>query len=79
VVAVSLIFYGNTASGGGQGQSSRPGTVIKIRNIYLNHEFTENFSLRSGVLPIVSDPRSFIFNDHVPNKTIILNEKKIAA
>ena len=39
--------------------------MIKIRNLYLAHQFTESFNAKAGLISTVADARSFIFNDHI--------------
>lgn len=51
-----------TDSGGAQGARGR---ILEVRNIYLNHEYSERLSFKSGLMTINSDPRGFIFSDHI--------------
>lgn len=55
------IYAGDTNSGGGQGARS---TILEVRNIYLEHKYNEELSGKAGVITSISDPRSFIYNDH---------------
>lgn len=63
IFEIGEVYFGNTASGGAVG--ARANNIFEVRNLYLNHGFSENISLKGGIVPTASDPRSFIFSDHV--------------
>lgn len=63
IFEIGEIYFGDTASGGGQG--ARVGNIFEVRNLYLSHRLTEQFALSGGVITTNSDPRGFIFSDHI--------------
>lgn len=66
VLHLGEIYYGDVATSGAPGLPG-PGATnfIQLRNFYLNHDFTENYTVRAGKMTAIADPRSFIFNDHI--------------
>lgn len=60
---VGELYFGDVSSGGGQG--ARATNIFEVRNLYLNHAFSDKLGLKGGVVTTNSDPRSFIFSDHV--------------
>ena len=60
---IGEVYFGDTSSGGAQG--ARATNIFEVRNLYLNHDLSDRFSVRAGIVTTGSDPRSFIFNDHV--------------
>lgn len=60
LVQVGELFFGDSNTGGSQGAA---GKIFKLKNIYIEHEFTDNFNAKAGVLHITPDPRGFILND----------------
>ncbi len=65
--AVSLfemgeIFFGDSASGAAQGARQK---IIEVRNLYLEHGFSPTVTGRGGIISTASDPRAFIFSDHL--------------
>lgn len=56
------IYYGNSGSGGAQGARS---IILELRNFYLTHNFSDALNAKGGLIATASDPRSFIFNDHI--------------
>lgn len=61
VFEIGEIFFGDSASGGAGGARQR---IVEIRNIYGTHKLFSWLSVQGGIIDIVSDPRSFIINDH---------------
>ncbi len=61
VLDVGDVYYGDTTSGGGVGQQK--GDAIGLRNLYLSHKINENISFDTGVMPVLADPRAFVFSD----------------
>lgn len=59
---IGEIYFGDSASGGGQG--TRAGNIFEVRNLYLSYEHSEQLIVRGGLITLSSDPRSFIYNDH---------------
>ena len=60
---VGEVYFGDTSSGGAQG--TRAGNIFEVRNLFLDHEVSKSLSIRGGLITTASDPRSFIFNDHI--------------
>jgi hypothetical protein len=60
---IGEIYFGNAASGGGVG--ARATNAFEVRNLYLDHGFSDALAFKGGLVTTASDPRSFIFNDHI--------------
>lgn len=60
---IGEIFFGDDESGGRVG--SRYNDNFEIRNIYGIHDLLESVAIQGGLITTNSDPRGFIFSDHV--------------
>lgn len=61
VLEVGEMINGETTTGGAQGGRQK---VMEIRNVYLTHEFSNAWNVKAGLLPLASDPNSFVVADH---------------
>ncbi len=71
ILEVGEIYSGDSNTGGSQG--GRSATVIEMRNVYLEHAITDGVQARAGLFTSVSDPRSFIYNDHTAGAQLNYN------
>ncbi len=62
LLEVGEVYFGDSTTGGGQ---NTRGNVVKLKNFYLTHQLSQRIGVLGGIAPVVSDPRSFIFNDNV--------------
>lgn len=63
ILEVGEIFSGDDESGGRIGAGGNGS--IELRNLYLTHDFYESLSLKGGRVTTNSEPRGFIFSDHI--------------
>ncbi len=61
ILEIGEIYFGDSASGGGQGARQ---SIVKVRDIYLDHQFTTDLEAKAGVINSSTDPRTFIYSDH---------------
>lgn len=62
VLEIGEIYFGDSGTGGAQG--ARANNVFELRNLYLTHQAPYDITAKAGVITSISDPRSFIYNDH---------------
>jgi hypothetical protein len=61
VLEIGEIINGEASTGGAQGGRIN---VMEVRNAYLTHEVNTHWAFKAGLLPVSSDPNSFIVSDH---------------
>ncbi len=58
---IGELYYGR----GGAIQGARQTNVFEVRNLHLTHALSDVVSLKGGIIPTNSDPRAFVFSDHL--------------
>lgn len=61
ILEIGEIYFGDQASGGAEGARKN---IVKVRNLYLDHQLSTEFDAKAGVINSTTDPRSFIYSDH---------------
>lgn len=63
ILEIGETFFGDSSTGGAVG--ARSSSLLEVRNLYLVQQVSEPIEARAGLITTASDPRSFIFNDHI--------------
>ncbi len=70
VLEVGEVYFGDYTTGGARyipgGEQQDRRAIIELRNFFLTHEFTDRVNVQGGIMALSSDPRAFIFSDHLP-------------
>ncbi len=63
ILEMGEVYFGNSATGGGVG--ARSNAVFELRDFYLTQTLNDKLSFRGGIVPLISDARGLVFNDHI--------------
>ncbi|RYZ86670.1 MAG: hypothetical protein EOP06_14070, partial [Proteobacteria bacterium] len=61
ILEAGEIYGGEATSGGVQGGRK---SILEVRDVFLTHELNSSWNFKVGLMPISSDPNSFIIADH---------------
>lgn len=67
LLEVGEIFFGDSATGGGQGTRAKN---IEVRELNIEEKYAENWYFKVGLFGVSADPRGFVFADIVSGGTL---------
>lgn len=63
LIEIGEVYFGDEPSGGGEGAGAT--NTVELRNFFLDQQLVDGVHVRAGIMSLASDPRAFIYSNHV--------------